>query len=342
MTINDIYKRALNHSKFKKVRKEENRIYFEYENEKYSSHKYPDLNFISTFPFPDRSKVWFGMNRDIDKIEGILTSMDVKDAKKATKEIRSKSKKLPRKTMKLENTLNEGMTLEQLKEKIIKRFPEVKDFKKKSNNSIIFEYKEKKFIAAIEFNNVIDIYPLDTYDDVDLATQIEKELNILTKKEAIEKTKEIRSTAKKLPKKKMKLESVLNEMTVDQFKKKLKKGFPQAKITNVKKIEPEIDPIDYEDHEDDMELEQPYYMIQFKYKGISLTADILSDKNIAYIGGFFAHNDKIGKTIYNKVKDYFETFSKDEAIEKTKEIRSNSKKLPKKKMTLESFMNEIL
>lgn len=147
-----------------------------------------------------------------DDLENILNAIDVKGVKKITKKIRDTAIKLPKKKLKLEDTLNE-MTKEEFKNRLSK-IPgvEIKKIKKGLSGVLLidFVYKGRHFNAN-NFEELgaevsVDAMNLNTTSS-SMALELENILNAASIKDVEKKTKEIKNTATKLPKKTLKLEN---------------------------------------------------------------------------------------------------------------------------------------
>jgi len=169
----------------------------------------------------------------IDELDDRLNVKDVKDVEKATKKIRSTAKKLPRKTMKLEDTLNEELTNKDLLKKLKKKVPNATQIStNKYGDGITFVYKKFPFILVddgegqsglipnLEGNDALPIQDRTSY--FELMPELIQMLKAPTKEEAEEITKKIRKTATKLPKKTLKLEDALSEGTLKEKYKGIK------------------------------------------------------------------------------------------------------------------------
>jgi hypothetical protein len=178
-------------------------------------------------PHGDQYKV-IDQTATAEKLERLLQKpLTVEDLKKIGKEIKTTSTKLPKKTLKLEN-LNE-MTQDDLYKAIKEKLPKAIGLRKfKQNNAVGFGFDGIRFIAyppdpgftgegsffdritKHKFPHVETFRKLNSgwlnREESEKARKLIKDLELdlktLTKKEAIEKTKEIKTTSTKLPKNK--------------------------------------------------------------------------------------------------------------------------------------------
>jgi len=159
-----------------------------------------------------------------------LDGTNVEDVKEITKKIKKKATVLPKKTMKLESTLNEDKQ-DELYDKI-KEVGWNKNIKKYNNKGkeVGFTFKGVRFRATF-FNNSknpsVDFYfDKDNYmyngskyrsEEYRKSRRLVLEVRGLIKsfgiEKAKEKIKEIRDTSIKLPKKKMKLEDFIEQVS---------------------------------------------------------------------------------------------------------------------------------
>jgi len=154
--------------------------------------------------------------------------MGVEGAKEETKEIRKTAKKLPKKTMKLEDTLSEETEQDQMVDILKKRLPGVKRIRKFKNRHIIsFYYKDevyniyytgwgKKYTVTSRTLSRAYSKQEDRVRRIKIAKYLDKLMNSMSKEETVDLTKKIRETATKLPKKTMKLEDTLIEGAQDR------------------------------------------------------------------------------------------------------------------------------
>jgi hypothetical protein len=214
--------------------------------------------------------------------------------------------------------------------------------------AISFKYKDLKFILTSDGEGQLGLIPdltnatiQDRPSYFEIVPELYQYLKAPTKKEAEEISKKIKTTATKLPKKKLKLESTLSESsTIDNLKKRFK-SFPKGplsleQIEAVVKLYKEVDKLsddifenpdkyDYKDFEgaSDLGNEIEEYMI-----GMNdwLTVDALGAKRIIH-----KHLDNI--TAESITADW--SIGKDSAKKEIERIKKESPKLPKKKLKLE-------
>ncbi len=135
----------------------------------------------------------------------------IKEVEKISKEIKDTAAKLPKKSLKLESVLNEEITKEEMKETLLKKkIPGLKigRFSPYGKHPAYNVYYKKKQFKVIKFkgNNDFIVFALSPSVKGEEAHKLENLLNTLSKDDAIKKIKEIKNTATKLPKKKLKLE----------------------------------------------------------------------------------------------------------------------------------------
>ncbi len=157
-------------------------------------------------------------NAYLDMLKDIWP-LGAKEAKQEIDYLKKTSTKLPKKTLKLEDSLDEEYELEDLKRIIKLKFPEVKDIKKDSVNTLTFEYKDREFYAELDIdtnNFYADVYfdgsklSDDEYKKVmNISAELEHTINAKDIKFAKSETEKIRKNSTKLPKKKLKLENTL-------------------------------------------------------------------------------------------------------------------------------------
>jgi hypothetical protein len=313
-----------------------------------------------------------------DKLIEIINAKDIKDVRAMTKEIRAKATKLPKKKLKLEDTLNETTDVEKTQKMITdtirKKIPNVSRIESGYNDSVVIDYKgniysinktmnqDKFYVTHLKGNSGGEY----------IVRKLEDLLNTPTRKDAIEITKKIRKTAKKLPKKKMKLENVLIENTVDNLLSSISDNIKNVLdkyhvfVADRKRIG-----VDYSTglFTRAVKLSSIFYEIDGKLMDIRYckTAKRVTKKQEDLIT---VEREKINKA-WQDVDMYIEDsvdskgFNRKEALgiikkynelnykyftrawpmdvegvkDKTKEIRDTSTKLPKKTMKLEDYVN---
>jgi hypothetical protein len=174
-----------------------------------------------------------------------------------------------------------------------------------------------------------------------LIKDLELDLRTLTKKEAIETSKKIRNKATVLPKKTLKLEDALNEMSFKTPKeghkgilKKIKTEFGDEAIQLTFGQEKRIR---YGEEE------TPLYKVYFTYKDNRFSvSEFSSERWTSGTKLYSAHpaHSKTSEVVFKEVKKRMKSTGVKGSKEKIKEIKSNATKLPKKKMTLEDFIEK--
>lgn len=146
----------------------------------------------------------------------------VKETKKSIENIRKKSIKLPKKSLKLESVIHPS-TIDEMEERIKEKLPEARNFRRsKKGEKLYFRYKNRSFIAELNRAHypprkisIYHEYEFDSNSKTDKFLEVEKMcdkiqnlINATDAKDSKQIIKQIKDKATKLPKKTLKLEAL--------------------------------------------------------------------------------------------------------------------------------------